>query len=368
MSEKVLPSKAPLGLELLCLADVEAREVDWLWEPLIPSRMLTMLSGDPGTGKSFIALSIAAELSRGRLRDGRIVEPANTLYLSVENPVAESLRPRFDALGGDPARFFLLEGKSQFDADGNKHLMAVTLADVTAIEAAIVKVKGRLMVVDPIQSYLGAGVDLHRSNETRPVMDGLAKVAEKQGCAILLLRHLSKQGGGKAIHRGLGSVDLTGAVRSEILAGSPPDDLDARAIVHIKSNVGRIGRALGYSIDGQGRFEWTGESQLTASDLLAAPAGSSESKLDEACQWLTGVLGSGARRQEEIQSLAKAEGITNATLRRAKNALKVVSRKEGLTGQWTWTLPEDAHESPEDAQRNYVSTFAKIEHLQSEKW
>lgn len=354
------------GAGLLCLANVEPRAVDWLWEPFIPAGMLTMLSGDPGTGKSFIALSIAAELSRGRLQDNRIVEPANTLYLSVENPVAESLRPRFDALGGDPARFFLLQGKSQFDQDGNQHLTAVTLADLTEIEAAIVKVHARLMVVDPIQSYLGAGVDLHRSNETRPVMDGLAMLAQRHGCAILLLRHLSKQSGGKAIHRGLGSVDLTGAVRSEILAGSLPDDPDARAMVHIKSNVGRTGRALGYSIDEQGHFEWTGESQITEAQLLAAPAGPDNGKLAHAREWLSAQLSSGAQEQEEIQNLAKDEGISKATLRRAKRELCVRSRKDGLSGPWMWCLPEDAHDSPEDAHRNCVSTFAEVERLPSE--
>jgi len=365
-SVSVNPPDTPSGPELLCLADVEPRAVDWLWEPFIPARMMTMLSGDPGTGKSYIALSISAELSRGRLRDGRIVEPTNTLYLSVENPVAESLRPRFDALGGDPARFFLLEGKPQFDADGNKHLIAVTLADLAAIEAAIVKVQARLMVVDPIQSYLGAGVDLHRSNETRPVMDGLAKLAEKHGCAILLRRHLSKQSGGKAIHRGLGSVDLTGAVRSEILAGSLPDDDDARAIVHIKSNVGRIGRALGYSIDGEGNFEWTGDSQITAADLLAAPAGPDNGKLAQACEWLSGVLGPGARTQKEIQDLADDEGIGKATLRRAKKELKVKSSHPDVKGPWMWQLPQGAHDFPQDAQRNCVSTLEKVEHLGSE--
>lgn len=343
-------SSSSCGPGLICLADVEAREVEWLWEPFIPVGMLSMLSGDPGTGKSFIALSIAAELSRGKLRDGRIVEPASTLYLSVENPLPESVRPRFDALGGNAARFYSVTE-------------AITLADIGALSEAIARSHARLVIVDPIQSYFGAGVDLHRSNETRPVMDGLSRLAESHGLAILLLRHLSKQSGGKAIHRGLGSIDLTGAVRSEMLAGSLPDDADTRAMVHIKSNVGRMGHTLGYTIDGDGRFAWTGESTVTADDLLAAPAGPSESKLDEACQWLTGLLMSGMRREEEIQSLAKAEGIAKATLRRAKAALNVRSSKDRLSGPWMWSLPEDDHATPEDAQEKCVSTFAKVEHL-----
>ena len=96
--------------DLICLADVEARPVEWLWEPFIPMRMLSMISGDPGAGKSFVALSVAADLSRGKLRDGRIVEPADTLYMTVENPTAEVMRPRFDSLDGDPQRLYLLQG------------------------------------------------------------------------------------------------------------------------------------------------------------------------------------------------------------------------------------------------------------------
>lgn len=345
--------------DLICLADVEARPVEWLWEPFIPARMLSMLSGDPGAGKSYIALAVAAELSRGRLCDARIVVPADTLYLSCENPAAECLRPRFDLLGGDPARFHLLRG-TRLTVDGEEQLGAVSLADIGTLDAAIVETRARLVVVDPIQSYLGANVDLHRSNETRPVMDGLAKLAEHHGCAILLLRHLSKMSGGKAIHRGLGSIDLTGAVRSEMLAGSLPDDPDARALVHIKSNVGRLGLALGFAIDGQGRFTWTGESRITAADLLAAPAGPGDHKLAEACQWLTELLRPGERTANDVRELAEAADISRATLRRAQQALRIRPHKTGMKGPWLWVLPKDAHGSAEDAQENSVSTFAEL--------
>ena len=115
--------------DLLCLADVEARRVEWLWEPFIPARMLSMISGDPAAGKSFIALAVAADLSRGRLRDGRMVDPASTLYLTCENPVAECIRPRFDSLGGNPAPLHLLQG-TRFAVDGEEQRGAVSLATV----------------------------------------------------------------------------------------------------------------------------------------------------------------------------------------------------------------------------------------------
>lgn len=363
---EVKPTVKP---DLLCLADVEARRVNWLWEPFIPARMLSMISGDPAAGKSFIALAVAADLSRGRLRDGRRVNPASTLYLTCENPAAECLRPRFDSLGGDPAMLHLLQG-TLFAVDGEEQRGAVSLADIGILDAAIATTHARLVIVDPLQSYFGAHVDLHRSNETRPVLDGLAKLADARGCAILLVRHLSKQSGGKAIHRGLGSIDLTGAVRSEMLAGSLPDDPDTRALVHIKSNVGRMGHTLGYSIDGEGRFSWTGESTITAADLLAAPAVPGDRKLAEVSQWLTELLSTGEREQKEVRELAEGAGITYATLRRAKIALRVRSSKPkgAMKGPWMWSLPEDAqaaHTGEIEHLRESMSTFDKTNHLAS---
>lgn len=346
-------SEAPelpiLQPDLVRLADVAARPVGWLWEPFLPTGMLTMLSGDPGTGKSFIALSIAADLTRGKLRDARIIEPASVLYLSVENPLAESIRPRFDMLGGDPARFYALRG-TMFAENGEEQHGAVTLRDVPILDSAIRQTGARLVIVDPIQSYLGANVDLHRSNETRPVMDSLSRLAEEHGCAILLLRHLSKQSGGKAIHRGLGSIDLTGAVRSELLAGSLPDDPEARALVHVKSNVGRIGRTLGYAIDGEGRFTWTGECNISAADLLAAPAEPGDRKLADAAEWLTELLKPGPREQKEITELADAAGIKDRTLRRAKREIRVHSFRKGFGGAWWWELPQRSA-NPVDGQK-----------------
>lgn len=334
--------------DVVCLADVDARRVGWLWEPYIPLRMLSMISGDPGGGKSFIALAIAAGISRGRLPNGQMMEPANTIYLTCENPLAECLRPRFDALGGDPARFFVLKGV-RFGEQSEQRSGVITLSNVDVFDQAISEHDARLCVIDPIQSFLGANTDLHRSNETRPVMDGLAKLAESRNCAIALIRHLTKKSGGKAIHRGLGSIDLTGAVRSEMLAGSLADDPQTRALCHIKSNVGRLGNSFGYSIDDEGKFAWTGESTLTAADLLAAPTGRSEDKQTAAEEWLKELLGTGAREQRDIREHAEAAGHSYGTLRRAKDHLGIRPFKAGMQGPWLWALPEDAP-SLEDAQ------------------
>jgi hypothetical protein len=200
------------------------------------------------------------------------------------------------------------------------------------------------------------------------VLDGLAKLADKHRCAILLLRHLSKQSGGKAIHRGLGSIDLTGAVRSEMLAGSLPDDPEARALVHIKSNIGAYGPTLGYLIDGEGRFAWTGRSEITASQMLEAPSNPEDrSAVDDAREWLADFLSNGSKEQPECRKKAESAGISFATLRRAKDALRVHSYKATVRGAWLWALPDPpqgAQDVPQDAHTKMLNPLANLSTLQ----
>ena len=216
------PVTGPRRAEIVTLADVVPREVEWLWRPYLPVGMLAMLSGDPGAGKTFLALAVAAALTKGNvpyLRDTCM--PLDVLYLSVENDPACVVRPRFDAMGGDPTRLHLIRGSVIGDGNSAEH-GAIWLTDVSTLADALGKTHARLLIVDPIQSYLGAEVDAHRANETRPVLDGLARLAEEHGCCVLLLRHLTKAQVGRAIHRGLGSMDFTGAVRCEMLADVRP--------------------------------------------------------------------------------------------------------------------------------------------------
>jgi len=331
--------------EIINLSQVEAREVDWLWRPYLPNRMLAMLSGDPGAGKTYIAMAISAAVTLGKEpQTHKPGEPADVLCLSMENSPEYVLRPRFDKLGGDPSRFHILRGSVVGEG---KHALrdSVKLSDVSLLNDALTKTKARLVIVDPIQSYLGADVDAHRSNETRPVLDGLARLAEEHKCCILLVRHLSKAPTGRAIHRGLGSIDLTGAVRSELLAGSAPDDAAQRALVQVKSNLGQFGASIGYEIQADGTFHWTGESQLTASAILAPELNGEETgPMTEAKDFLLRALSRGARPSRDVQDEAQHEGISERTLKRAKKVLGVVSRKCGMDGIWECALPEGGQE------------------------
>ena len=216
-----------------------------------------------------------------------------------------------------------------------KQRSSLTLKDLDVLEKALTITKAALLIVDPIQSYLGAEVDAHRSNETRPVLDGLATLARDNKCCILLVRHLSKSSGGRAIHRGLGSIDLSGAVKSELIAGATPDDADRRALVQIKSNYGRFGDPLGYKID-DGGFTWTGKSDLTEKDILSSDTeAEGRTEIAEACDYLRDQLANGPKLQKELEA---GGGFTERTLQRAAKRVGVKKSREGRGGRWSWSL------------------------------
>jgi hypothetical protein len=337
---KTIPKRRP---DIVRLSEIQPAPVNWLWKPYLPLGMLAMLSGDPSSGKTYASLAIGASYTVGQVpcRD-ETCEPADVLYLTVENSLPHVIRPRFDSLGGNPDRFYLLRGALSANEEEKSQSFPVTLSDVNVLEETLQSTKARLVVIDPIQSYLGSGVDFHRSNETRPILDGLGRLAEKHSCCVLLVRHISKASTNRAIHRGLGSIDFTGAVRSELLVGSDPEDPNRRALVHIKSNVGQLGSSVGFVIDNNG-LRWTGESSLTAAAILSPePTSDRVSAMKEATEFLTQALAKGARPAKDLYEQAAAMGISPRTLKRAKAQLGVKSQKgPGMDQPWEWRLPEE---------------------------
>lgn len=315
------------ALEIVQLSTVEAKQVRWTWRPYMPAGMLTMLSGDPAAGKTFIALAIAAALSNGKMPySGEKCDPVTTLYLSVENSAEYVTKPRFDALGGNSKRFHTLKS-------------AVTLSDIAALENAVAAKNAGLLIIDPIQSYLGAAVDAHRANEVRPVMDGLVRLAERHALSVLIIRHLAKSSGGRAIHAGIGSIDFTAAVRSELMAGTAPDEPGNRALVPIKNSVGRHGESLRYDIVGDdmaAKLVWRGISELTSADLRA-PEGNrkSETQIDRARKYLLEALANGPKLQSEL--LEDAE-FSERVLQKAGTGLVERRYRGGPHGPREWAL------------------------------
>jgi hypothetical protein len=352
--EKDLPEAPPLAqsdppatgrrADIACLSDVQPRPVEWIWQDRLASGTLAMLSGDPGAGKTWVALAIAAALSRGRAPfTGEALEPCTVLYASTENAGSEVVSPRFANLGGDASRLVLLRGVVP---GGSGQSTSLSLRDTPVLEDALQRTHARLLIVDPLHGYFGAGADLRHSGETRPVLGGLTLLAERHRCCILFVRHLSKRGAGKPIHRGPGLIELSGALRTEFLAGSSPDAPACPALVQVKSNLGRLAPALGYRIDDAGSFAWTGLSNLTPGEMLAGPIAAGQPKRKLVAEWLRRYLQNGSRSQYTIEMAAQRDGVSIATLRRSKFDIGVHSAKDGKSGAWYWTLPpaqEDRH-------------------------
>jgi hypothetical protein len=324
--------------DLIRLSSVEAKPVPWLWRPYLSFGMINMLSGEPGSGKTYLALAFAAALTLGKIPfTGDDCFPLDVLYLSIENDPEYVVRPRFDLLEGDVGHFHLLQGAKT--GEGSKaRRESVRLSDVPLLDAALKETKAKLLVVDPIQSYLGGEVDMHRSNETRPLLDGLAFLARKYQACLLILRHFAKTTTGSAINRGLGSIDLTGAARTELHAGKR----DGRHVLaHAKSNIGPFGKSMGYELCDDGSFHWTGESAITADDLAATGNMTTEDRdaVDESAECLKDMLHRGAKSSRDIFSAMKDVGASIAAVKRAKKKLGVKSRKRGGSGEgWEWYL------------------------------
>jgi hypothetical protein len=201
------------------------------------------------------------------------------------------------------------------------------------------------MVVDPLPSFLGPDVDTRRAGKIRPVLDALSRLAKKHGCCILLIRHLNKASAGRALYRGSGGIDLSAAARSELLAGHAANDKKQFALVHLKSNLGPYGASLGYAIGDKG-LSWTGESDLTADDLLAPESHRPQGEaMAEAKDFLLTTLSQGPRLVNQLKTEAAEAGISFMTLKRAKKQLKIGSKKIGQSGPSEWSLPEGAQGS-----------------------
>lgn len=319
-----------------CLADVQPEKVSWLWNPYIPKSKLTIVEGDPGVGKSRATCALATATAVGSGPQGwSTSEPSNVLMLSVEDGLSDTIRPRLDSMRADVKRIFAIEGALTLDDNGT-----------LTLEAEIIDLKPSIVIIDPLVAYIGARVDLHRANEVRGVTARLALLAEKYGCAVIAVRHLTKSGKDRAIYRGIGSIDFTAAARSGLLVGTDPDNPSRRAIIQTKNNLAEFGKAIGYEIR-EGQFFWTGVSNLTAERILSASSNESESSAQsEAESFLHTALAEGPRPSKEVRKDAREAGISDATLRRAKNAIGVTAQPKGQSGKrgadfWEWSLPEN---------------------------
>ncbi len=331
-SAKIDFSTPMAATRIICLDNVAAEAVNWLWFPYIPLGKLTLIQGDPGDGKTTVVLNIAANISMGRPLPGAgATQPGNVIYQTAEDGIADTIKPRLMSAVADCKRVFVIDESEK----------GLSLSD-ERIEAAIIQLRPKLFIIDPLQAYLGADTDMHRANEVRPILKKIGFLAEKYGCSIVMIMHLSKASQNRSLYRGLGSIDIPAAARSVLLVGKNPSNPQERAMAQVKNSLAQMGPSLGFEITEFG-VSWKGESILTAEDMLGS-ASKSENEEDkapirEARKFLIDSLRDGPRAAKEILESVKFMGFSTATLKRAKMALKIQSYKEG--DSWLWGFPPD---------------------------
>ena len=317
------------AVPMIRMSEVQQTEVEWFWHPYIPFGKLTIIHGNPGEGKTFFAMQLAAACTNRKfLPQMEPFEPFNMIFQTAEDGLGDTVKPRLLSAEADLERVLVID-------DANNPL---TLAD-ERIENAIRENHARLVIIDPLQAFLGANVDMNRANEVRPIFRRLADVAQATNCAIVMIGHLNKAAGSQSTYRGLASIDITAVVRSLLFIGKVKTDPTTRVIVHEKSSLAPPGQSLAFSLGDEKGFRWIGAYDISAEDLLAGGEGNkTELKQEQAVKLIDEFLSEGRKVSiAEINKEAAERGISERTVRLARNSMgdKIASERQGKDW-WIW--------------------------------
>ena len=306
-------------LKVIKMSEVQSQEIEWLWYPFIPYGKLTIVQGDPGDGKTTLILNIATKLSKGEGLDNDM-----KLMESMNNGLADTVKPRLEKAGADCERILIIDESDK----------SLSMAD-ERLEEAIIQTGARMLILDPIQAYLGGGMDMNRANEARDMTKRLGALAEKYKCAIILIGHMNKASGNKAAYRGMGSIDFFAVARSVLLVGRVEGEPNIRAVVQIKNNLAQFGHPKAFELMERG-FKWMGDYEITADEVLGGITPKAN-KLEQAKRMLRELSEtSNAVQSNEIFDMADEQGISKRTLENAKKELGIRAKK--INNSWYWEL------------------------------
>ena len=312
-------------VEIIRMSEVDTQAVEWLWEPYIPFGKVTIVQGNPGEGKTTFALRLAAACTTGGTLPGmKPLPPFQVIYQTAEDGLGDTVKPRLIEAAADLDRVLVIDEAKR----------ELTLSD-ERIEKAITQNGARLIILDPIQAYMGEKADMNKANEVRPIFRRLAEVAERTGCAVILIGHLNKAAGGQSAYRGLGSIDFRAAARSVLLIGRVKREPNVRVIVHDKSSLAPEGKPVAFCLDPETGFSWIGEYDITAEELLSGAGGNTATKTEQAERLILDLLADGKElASEEIVKAAAEAGISERTVQNAKRNMGGILGARRVGGQW----------------------------------
>jgi hypothetical protein len=342
----------------------------WIWPGRLPAGKLATLDGDPGLGKSTLVLDLAARITTGRaMPDGhRLDGPADVVLLSAEDGMADTIRPRLDAAGADVARVHVFAEVAYQDEHGQLRTRPPSIpADIPVLENQVRRTGAALVVVDVLNAFLSGTVDTYRDQDVRRVLHQLTEAAGRTGTAVLVLRHLRKSAGDKAIYAGGGSIGIIGAARVGLVVGVDPDDRNRNELAVVKNNLAAKPKTLAYQLvdapeHGCSRVRWLGTTDHTADDLVGAPTAGADPEDTDAAGALGQILADGPVPAAEAIKAMAAAGFSKDQAKRAKAKLGARSVHVGAPGDahagWHWVLPESPQGSAPPSQGSEGSTHA----------
>lgn len=349
-TERTITEQTHEGIHTVRADKVHTQRTRWLWENYIPAEKITLLAGDPGKGKSTIALDLVSRISRGHLMpSGERTVVGNCLIASAEDAPEDTITPRLIAAGANLKRVSVLR---QVQIDGEHHFFSLP-RDIERLRELTKETGARFIVIDPLNAFLAQHTDSHKDQDIRSVLHPLEMLAEEMSAAVLIVAHLNKKEESSLLHRVGGSIGLTGAARSVLAVADTPKG-NIKAFFSIKSNVGKRPPVLAYDTrqvtktresdeDWKGedtivssKIKWRGEIDFDPARGSAAPAQKAE---NEAEDFLRKVLEEGETPAEEVFKEARRIGISRNSLTSIKTQMGVALKK-GRDGTWYWSLSD----------------------------
>lgn len=328
------------------MAEVEEENIDWIWYPYLARGEVSILEGDPGLGKSYLAQMVAKAICDGNplmtVKQGLSPINGRVAYFDLENASGTVTKKRLVTNGMVHfERYFQEEEPFSIDDDEK----------MEAVYEAVERLKPTLVVFDTLNTYMGSA-DTHKASEVQQTFRRFIDIARRFKCAVLVLRHLTKSSKNeKALYRGQGSIAFAGLARVVMTVGCHPDDRRVRVMAVTKINVCRPPKALTFTIEDvpdtlkefdRSRFVWGEFVDISADDIVSAAAhetSEEEDSGDVISDWLRMFLSDGPVTFATVMRSASTKTFTEAQVRSAASAMGI--RRDGEGKGTLWSLPED---------------------------